>query len=113
MVKETIRKIEEQQKKYDEFTPQYQVGEQLKDICRRSPEQADLICKDLDNPDMSIEAAEKKIKEFADKHKKNGAACVPPRVAENILVEFYGLGAISKETEATRQDPVISLADFM
>ena len=42
MVKETIRKIEEQQKKYDEFTPQYQVGEQLKDICRRSPEQADL-----------------------------------------------------------------------
>ena len=37
MVNEVVKKIEAQQKSLDEFSPAYQVGEQLKDICRSCP----------------------------------------------------------------------------
>lgn len=110
MVNEVVKKIEAQQKGLDEFSPAYQVGEQLKDICRSCPEQADLILKDLDNPEMSIVKAERKIKEFADKHKKGNCACCPPQMADKILRDFYGLApADAQKAESS----LLSLADFM
>ena len=116
MVNAVIAKIEAQQTGLNEFEPAYQVGEQLKDICRSCPEQAELILHDLDNPQMSIVKAEKKIKEFADKHKTGSCACVPPKVADKILREFYGLADSPKETKADSgksDDSIIDLADFL
>lgn len=115
MVNAVIAKIEAQQIGLDEYEPAYQAGEQLKDICRSCPEQAELIFHDLDNPDMSIVKAEKKIREFADKHKKGNGACVPHKVADKILRDFYGLGA-SVEAPGqpkTKASEVIDLADFL
>lgn len=40
---------------------------------------------------MSIVECEKKIKAYADKHKKNNFACVTPHQAEKIICEFYGI----------------------
>ena len=85
-------KIEAQQKKEKGRTAAWMVGEQLKDIARHEPESAELLDKDLDIPEMSIQAAEKKIKAYADAHKTGNFACVTPIEAERILREFYGLG---------------------
>lgn len=91
MVNKAIAAIEEQQAKVKERSPQWMVGEQLKDICRREPKSAELIAQDLTVKEMSITEAEKKIKAFADKHKTGNFACVTPIEAEKILREFYGL----------------------
>lgn len=88
---EAIRAIEAQQAEVKPRSPQWMVGEQLKDICRREPKSAELIAQDLKVADMSITAAEKKIKAFADKHKTGNFSCVTPGEAEDILRKFYGL----------------------
>ena len=86
-----VEKIEKQQAKEKGRTAAWMVGEQLKDIARREPESAELLDKDLDIPEMSIQQAEKKIKAYADSHKTGSFACVTPVEAERILREFYGL----------------------
>ena len=98
-------KIEAQQKKEKGRTAAWMVGEQLKDMARREPESAELLDKDLDIPEMSIQAAEKKIKDYADKHKTGNFACVTPIEAERILREFYGL---AKGKPMPSQSPAVT-----
>ena len=89
--RQVIGKIEAQQKGIESTAP-WMVGEQLKEICRNEPGSAELLDKDLDVPSMSIKNAEKQIKAWADKQKRNGnCVCVPPNTAEEILRKFYGL----------------------
>lgn len=85
-----FEKIEAQQKG-KENTAVWMVGEQLKDICRSDPHCAEIVAQDLENKDMSLDKAEKKIKAYADTHRKGNCAVVPPDVAEGIIREFYGL----------------------
>ena len=92
MCMSAVEKIERQQAKEKGRTAAWMVGEQLKDMARREPEIAELLDKDLDIPEMSIQQAEKKIKAYADAHKTGNFACVTPAEAERILREFYGLG---------------------
>ena len=87
---QAIAAIERQQAGIENTAP-WVAGEQLKDICRSEPDSAELIAHDLDVSEMSIQAAEKKIKAYADKHKKGNFAYVPPSVAEGILRDFYKL----------------------
>ena len=56
---------------------------------------------------MSIVECEKKIKAYADKHKKNNFACVTPQQAEKIICEFYGINQ-PKSTEK-----IVSIADLL
>lgn len=93
MCMSAVEKIERQQAKEKGRTAAWMVGEQLKDMARREPESAELLDKDLDIPEMSIQQAEKKIKAYADAHKTGSFACVTPAEAERILREFYGLTA--------------------
>ena len=93
-----------------ENTPVWMVGEQLKDMIRDCPGWQELVDQDLENESMSLAECEKKIKAYADKHKKNGFACVVPSVAEKIIREFYGLTDEAKGTAAGGN--VINLADF-
>lgn len=86
-----VEKIERQQAKEKGRTAAWMVGEQLKDMARREPESEELLDKDLDIPELSIQKAEKKIKAYADAHKTGNFACVTPMEAERILREFYGL----------------------
>ena len=121
-LEEALRAIEAQQKEVKERSPQWMVGEQLKDICRAEPASAELIAQDLTVKEMSIIEAEKKIKAFADKHKTGNFACVTPMEADRILREFYGLPKkASGETAVIAQVPVpvkkasgvIDLSDFL
>lgn len=89
------------------------VGEQLKDICRNEPDSAELVFQDLDVPEMSIAACEKKIKAFADRHRTGNFACVIPEEAEKIIREFYGLNSRKKAVAVNEADKIISLESFL
>ena len=110
--------IEEQQKELSETSPAFFVGEQLKEIAERDPRSAELLVTDLAVPEMHIREAEKKIHTYADAH-RNGKnyACVPPKVAEEILREFYGLPipekSISEMKEADTSAKYIDLSSFL
>jgi hypothetical protein len=106
--KQAIDKISSQQPK--ERTAVWMVGEQLKDICRCEPRSAELILQDLENEAMSIEKAEKKLKEYAEKHRTGNFGCVTPAEADRILREFYGL--TETDTKKVTSDIVI-LEDFL
>ena len=113
---EAIRAIEAQQAKVTARSPQWMVGEQLKDICRREPRSAELLAQDLKVEAMSITAAEKKIKAFADSHKTGNFSCVTPMEADRILREFYGLPEPSVALPPAADPPerkIIDLSDFL
>lgn len=110
MTEEAIRKLKEQQSKVEARSPQWMVAEQLMDLCRADPACAEIICQDLEVPELSIVEAEKKIKAFADKHKTRNFACVMPAESDRILREFYGLpqngegAAVREESPAPRRE---------
>ena len=112
MIEQAIEMLNEQQSKVKERSAPWMVAEQLKDICRREPWSAELLAKDLENHQMGIVQAEKKIKAFADDHKTGGFSCVTPLEAEEILREFYGLGAASAAAGGDTPK-VLNLADFL
>lgn len=112
MINRAIELLNEQQGKVKERSAPWMVAEQLKDICRREPESTELLAKDLENPSMGIVQAEKKIKAFADSHKVGSFSSVSPWEAEEILREFYGLGASSHSTDGDAPK-VLNLADFL
>lgn len=113
---QAIQAIEAQQEKVKERSPQWMVGEQLKDICRLEPRSAELIAQDLQVKEMGIADAEKKIKAFADAHKTGSFSCVTPVDADRILREFYGLPVAGEKDQTSvseqSKDNVLRLEDF-
>lgn len=116
-----IAKLREQQSKAKEHSPAWGVAEQLIDICSAEPAAAEILLLDLDNPDMDISHAEKKIHDLADEyHKKfrGSCVCVTLKEAEGVLREFYGLPSTPEAPyprygfTVTPTDH-ISLADFL
>ncbi len=103
-----FEKISAQQGK--DGTSVWMVGEQLKDIIRDCPGWQEIVEQDLEQKDMSLAECEKKIKDYADKHRKGNFACVVPSVAEKIIRDFYGMTDESRGTAAGGK--VIDLADF-
>ena len=95
MVHEAMDKLRAQQSKVKERSAPWMVAEQLMDICRREPENA----------------AEQKIKAFADAHKTGNFSCVSPAEAEDILRKFYGLPKPGAE-QNPRAAVSVDLADF-
>lgn len=123
MLNKAIEKISSQQKG-KENTAAYMVGEQLKDICRSVKGAAEIVLRDLDVKEMSIDYAEKKIKEWADKRKRSGnCVCVPPDTAEKIIKEFYGLSGLEDDSNSqtfgnlenkdAKRSGFIDLKDFL
>ena len=113
MIEQAIALLKEQQSKVKERSAPWMVAEQLKDICRREPESAELIAQDLENPEMGIVQAEKKIKAFADAHKSGNFACVTPWEAEDILRKFYGLPDPGRDKPSAGGAVSVDLADFL
>lgn len=117
MLGSALRRIEAQQKGKEDTAP-WMVGEQLKDLLRAEPELAELVDRDLDGPGMGLADCEKKIKEYADKHRSGNFACVTPARAEEIIRTFYGLPKKGERAGERAGAPVagsriIDLADFL
>ena len=90
-----------------ERTAVWMVGEQLKDMLRNDETGQEMVAQDLERG-MSLKACEKKLAEYAGRHKTGNFACVTPVEAEEIIREYFGLG---KEKAAAQAD-VVDLSDF-
>ncbi len=108
IIENAIQKIEAQQGAKN--TMVWCVGEQLKDICRESEHNADIVSTDLDNPSMSLFNCERKIEKYASEHKSGDKGCCPPNVADEIIRKFYGIPAPG---EAPTKSNVLDLSDFL
>lgn len=117
-IENAIQIITDQQKTVKPRSPQWMVGEQLKDICKNEPASAELIYQDLQVAAMSIVEAEKKIKAYADTNRTGNFACVTPVEADQILREFYGLAKQPEPQEVAahhekKQTGTLNLLDFL
>ena len=82
------------QQKGHENAPRFMIGEQLLEIAGREPFSEELLERDLQIKEMTLEAAEKHFQEYADKNHKNARPfCITPKTAEELLRKFYGLPA--------------------
>lgn len=126
-----IAKLREQQSKQPERSAVWYAASQLIAICAAEPAAAEILCADLDNPDMDIVHAEEAIHKLADKYhaetKIRGRSCVAisDAEAEIALREFYSLPAadapLPKSAEAVvcavkdapAQAVSVNLADFL
>ena len=109
--------IAEQQKGH-ENKPRFMIGEQLKEIAEREPLSAELLERDLEISEMSLEAAEKHFQAYSDKQSgKKGTFCITPVVAERLLREFYGLPSPEEndpeKKEADGSAGYIDLSSFL
>lgn len=96
---DALMEIERQRRQYDEYSSVNLCGMQLIEILKELPERAsEVVLADLQGgKGMKLTDCEKKIKEWADSHKKGNAVCVPPNVADRIIREFYGITEIRDE----------------
>lgn len=104
-----LEKIRAQQARLPEGSPAWAVGEQLAAICAEEPESERLVDADLDASGMGLDAAEQRIRAWADGHRTGNFAFVSPQKAEEILREFYGLpargaGQTDRGAAAARRD---------
>ena len=85
-------KISELQGEFNPDSCAFEIGEQLKDICRRDPACEAILLEDLQNPAMDLKAADKMIYDWGKKQAKGkGGYGISGRQAEKLLREFYGL----------------------
>ncbi|MFA9380210.1 MAG: hypothetical protein ACERKO_04020, partial [Acetanaerobacterium sp.] len=89
------------------------MGEQLKDICRTTPGAAQLVAKDLEVPEMSLEKLKAKFDAFASSHKQGSQSCIFPDEADRLIREFYGLPMPDTEQKPVSAGNVVSLFDIL
>lgn len=112
-------KIGELQAKLDPDSCAYEIGEQLKDICRRDPACEQILLEDLQNPDMGLAAADKMLYNWGKQQVKGKGGCgISGRKAEELLRAFYCLPEAGTETPALAADKpranslVVDLSDL-
>lgn len=111
IIEQAIEKITEKQREYNENRKQYWVAEQVKDIASENDFNAEHIYHDLDDDKMSIAAIEKKIETYAKKH----GGCTPPKAADSIIREFFGLPKADEAAKSKSRETadILNLEDFL
>lgn len=115
------KRIEDLQGEFNPDSCAYEIGEQLKDICRRDPACEKILLEDLQNPAMGLVAADKMLYDWGKKQSQGKGGCgISGRKAEELLREFYGLPAAGvAAAPAAKAAPVLdgpfslNLDDFL
>jgi len=105
----------EKQQAGKENTDVFMVGEQLKDIGSESEHNAEILLQDLAIDKMNLVAAAAKLKDYADKNRRNTKCfCISPKVADGILRDFYGLSAKDEGAKVNApKNSFVDLEDFL
>lgn len=114
ILEELFAKIAAQQG--EEGTPQFNIGEQLKDIARAEPASAELIDQDLDKEGMGLKDLAKEFEDYADelhKKKKGSCICITPKVADGLIRKFYGLPERGAEPSEDKTEGYLDLSSFI
>jgi len=107
-----VEMIEKQQAGH-EGKPRFAVGEQLKGMAREDSRIVDLLIADLDKKELSLEAAEKMLGNYAAKHRGGANVfCITPLTADKLLREMYGLPEKKVAASADTPSNVIDLDSF-
>lgn len=75
------------------------IGKLLREMCNASPQAAELLRQDLENPEMSLEKCAEAMKAYAEKHQQDGcwSCCVvgfePDNEAVRVILDFYKIPA--------------------
>ena len=108
-----IAKIENQQKGKG-GTPEFAIGEQLKEIVKAEPESAELVDQDIEREKMGLVDVAAAFKKYADDHhKKEKVFCITPQVAEDLIRKFYGLTEKKAEQIQEKKDTFLDLGSFL
>ena len=119
---DVFKRIDELQGEFNPDSCAFEIGEQLKDICRRDPACEKILLEDLQNPAMGLAAADKMLYDWGKKQAKGKVGCgISGRKAEELLREFYGLPAAGEAAAipAVKAAPVLdgpfslNLDDFL
>lgn len=118
-----IEAITQQQSKLQKNSAPFFVGEQLKDILSGTPSTAGIVLQDLKTAGMGIADCEKKIADFASKHRTGSTGCCPPMEADRIIREFYGIPLVGVDlangpdwtanAKPAQKQKKVNLADFL
>ena len=122
-IENAIEAITQQQSKLQKNSAPFFVGEQLKDILRGTPSAAGIVLQDLKTAGMGIADCEKKIADFASKHRTGSTGCCPPMEADRIIREFYGIPFLGVDlangpdwtanAKPAQKQKKVNLADFL
>lgn len=104
-----LTKITEKQSQYAENDKHYWIAEQVKDIAAESDDNAQHIFNDLDDDKMSLKEIEKKIAKYAKAH----GGCTPPKAADKIIRDFFGLAELAEKPKSQAPAGILDLSDFM
>ncbi|MEG2769320.1 MAG: hypothetical protein RR902_00715 [Oscillospiraceae bacterium] len=110
-VEKMIGIIDRQLEKAGEYSTIKMVGEQIKEIAGKNENIAKVICEDIEQNEKAIIECEKKISDFARNHKTGNSACVPPKVAEGIIKEHFGIAEATPQPQSGAIS--INIMDFM
>lgn len=88
----------------------WMVGEQLKELLRAESQWSEMVARDLENKEQSLEAVAKKIRAQAQKNKVGSCGCVTPAEAEKIIRETYGIP--ERGAKPAAPSGVINLEDY-
>ena len=108
-----LHELIENQRRGHENEPRWMIGEQLLEISARESGVSEILERDLKIPELSLAAAEKKFKEYADKNHRGGTFVITPKVAEGILRDMYGLPGGSVREAPASASPFLDLASFL
>lgn len=108
---EKVCELVKAQQGTDEYSHIFNMGEQLKEICRDDPKAAELVAHDLESGGMSLKELENRFDKFAREHKQGSQSCISPRRAEKLIREFYSLPV--KQDQKPSGGKVLSLLDLM
>ena len=126
-LQQAIEQISAQQEKLKKNSAPWYVGEQLKEILNNEPPAAEIVLQDLKTKGMGLEDCEKKIAAYASKNRTGSVGCCPPKEADRIIREFYGIPAscyvvgidlgagpdLSVVVKAEQKHKKINLANFL
>lgn len=105
--------IAEQQKGH-ENDPIFMIGEQLKEIAESEPFSSELLEKDLAVDGMKLADVAKRFEEYAAKNRKGAKCfCITPKVAEQIIRDFYGLPSAEDKAEKPAAAPKPAEPDYI
>ncbi|MBP5428947.1 MAG: hypothetical protein J6Z04_06660 [Clostridia bacterium] len=111
---ERLFAIIQRQQEGHENEPRFMIGEQLKEIAAREPGVSEILERDLEIPELSLEAAERKLQQYADQHHKGAKCfCITPKVAEGILREMYGLPGADAGSRNDSSSNFLDLSSFL
>ena len=84
-------------------------------IIGQDEEKAKIVLEDLQNG-LTVQGAEKKIRAWADKHRKGNSSYCPKHIARDIICEYFGLPKVGEAQPAPQPKPkakIINLEDFL